>query len=173
MSLKGLQTYLWISAIDLVDKYFSKYQFFNLLQLMNIILFFFRKLQNKILEEKSRTIDHDHNYFNSVINCFSYQDSKLFCDFCPYETQTYRAIVRHLKRHRTCWKCSKRFFGSKLLWKRHTKSCNGLKKETSICQFCKKDFIFPSKLKKHLYKCELKHTLLKTHMSIYDLWYLL
>ena len=164
---------VWFSAIDLVDKYFSKYQFFNLLQLMNIILFFFRKLQNKILEEKSRTIDHDHNYFNSVINCFSYQDSKLFCDFCPYETQTYRAIVRHLKRHRTCWKCSKRFFGSKLLWKRHTKSCNGLKKETSICQFCKKDFIFPSKLKKHLYKCELKHTLLKTHMSIYDLWYLL
>ena len=107
-----------------------------------------------------------------MINCFSYQDSKLFCDFCPYETQTYRAIVRHLKRHRTCWKCSKRFFGSKFIWKRHTKSCNGLKKEANICQFCKKDLIFLSKLKKHLYKCELKHTLLKTSISKYDLWYL-
>ena len=96
-----------------------------------------------------------------MINCFSYQDSKFFCDFCPYVTHTYHTIVRHLKRHRTCWKCSKRFFGSKFLWKRHTKSCSGLKKEThnNICQFCKRDFVFPSKLRKHIYKCELKHTL--------------
>lgn len=125
--------------------------------------------RNKLQEEESRTIDHDHNYFNSVINCFSHQNNKFFCDFCPFEAQTYNAIVKHLKRHRTCWKCSKKFFGSIFLWKRHTKTCTGMKRDNqSMCQYCKKDFLFPSKLKKHIYGCELQHTLVTT-LSTYGI----
>ena len=133
---------------------------------------FFRKQLNELQEDKARTVDHDHNYFNSVINCFSHQNNKYFCDFCPFEAQNYKAIVKHLKRHRTCWICSKRFFGSIFQWKRHTKTCTGVKKDNNqntICQYCKKDFIFHSKLRKHIYKCELRHKLVNS-LSSYGIW---